>query len=63
MIRLAEKLAEDFDFIRVDMYNIDGRLYVGELTCYPGGGQIRWIPREYDYWLGSMWRLGPVSTD
>jgi hypothetical protein len=57
MIYVAEKLAGEFDFIRVDMYNVGGRIFVGELTCYPGGGMIRWFPREYDDQLGSKWKL------
>lgn len=57
MVSVAEKLAGEFDFIRVDMYNVDGRIFVGELTCYPGGGLIKWIPREYDDLLGSKWKL------
>jgi hypothetical protein len=62
MVRIAECLAQNLDFIRVDQYNISGRIYVGELTCYPGGGRIRWIPREYDYLLGEKWRIVKYSV-
>jgi hypothetical protein len=57
MIRIAEALAGELDFMRVDLYNIGGRIYVGELTCYPGGGRIEWIPREYDFILGEKWKM------
>jgi hypothetical protein len=56
MIRVAETLSEGLDFIRVDMYNVRDRLYVGELSCYPGGGRIRFIPRKYDFILGEKWK-------
>lgn len=39
MLLLAEKLAKDFAFLRVDFYFVDNRLYVGELTFFPEGGQ------------------------
>lgn len=38
MIRIAEKLSEDFEFVRVDLYDFDGRIYFGELTFSPWGG-------------------------
>jgi len=57
MIRIAESLAGNLDFIRVDLYNVGGKIFVGEMTCYPGGGMIKWIPRKYDYFLGSKWKI------
>lgn len=38
MLRVAEKLSEDFDYVRVDLYSVKNRTYVGEMTCYPQGG-------------------------
>ena len=61
MIYLAEKLAEAFYFIRVDMYNIDGIVKVGELTLYPGSGFLRYDPDEWDYRIGNYLKL-PVDT-
>lgn len=52
IIRLAEILAEPFPYIRVDFYDINGKLYVGELTFYSGGGFSKLNPREWDYILG-----------
>lgn len=52
IIRLAEILAEPFPYIRVDFYDIDGKLYVGELTFYSGGGFSNLKPREWDHILG-----------
>jgi hypothetical protein len=57
MVRMAESLAQNLDFIRVDQYNVGGRIYIGELTCYPGGGRIKWIPRKYDFLLGEKWKI------
>lgn len=52
IIRLAEILAEPFPYVRVDFYDIQGKLYVGELTFYSGGGFSNLKPREWDYKLG-----------
>jgi len=55
MVQLAENLASEYDFMRVDLYNIGGKIYFGEMTCYPAGGEARFIPREYDFKFGSKW--------
>lgn len=56
MIRLAEILAKPFPFVRVDFYDVDGQLYVGELTFYPGGGYNTYT-REWDEKFGSYLTL------
>ncbi len=40
MMRIARLLSEDFEFVRVDLYNFDGRIYFGELTFTPSGGGL-----------------------
>lgn len=55
MLRLSETLAQGFEFLRVDFYWCGGRLYVGELTNYPGAGFEKFIPAEYSYVMGSFW--------
>ena len=42
-------------FTRVDLYEVDSRVYVGELTFTPNGGTIKWNPNEWDKKLGEMW--------
>lgn len=37
MKTIAEKLSSPFPFVRVDLYNIKGRIYFGELTFIPYG--------------------------
>lgn len=55
MISLAETLSEGFPFVRVDFYNIDGKIYFGEMTFTPASGFVNFTP-EVDEMLGSMWR-------
>lgn len=57
MIVLAEKLAVGIPFLRVDLYNVSGRIYFGELTLYPAGGFGRYTPDEWDDTLGKMLKL------
>ena len=38
MVILAEKLSSDFEFVRVDLYDFNGKIYFGELTFSPWGG-------------------------
>lgn len=52
MVELALKLAKPFPFVRVDFYEAGGRVYVGEMTFYPGGGTLGFDPVEWDYTLG-----------
>ena len=49
MIELCKKLTKDYPFLRVDFYDVNHRLYVGELTLYPGAGFIKIEPMEFDY--------------
>jgi len=53
MVKVAEKLSEDFPYARVDLYNIKGRIVFGEITFYPWSGYVKFTPDEFDYRLGS----------
>lgn len=55
MVLIAQKLALNFEFLRVDYYCIDSKLYIGELTNYPGAGFERFIPSQFSEELGSYW--------
>jgi hypothetical protein len=61
MCAAASRLGARFDFVRVDLYNIYGDTYFGELTAYPAGGLSHW-PRELDEYLGQFWRLPQDAT-
>lgn len=57
MIVLAEILAKNIPFVRIDFYDINGKIYFGEITLFPAGGFGKIIPEEYDLKLGSLIRL------
>ncbi len=57
MIRTAEILSEGFPFVRVDLYNADGRTFFGEMTFYPWSGYVQYTPDEADLLFGRDFRL------
>lgn len=61
MLKLAAKVGETFDFIRVDFYDVGGKVYFGEITPYPGGGIEAYSPPDVDIWLGKKWKLPEVQ--
>lgn len=52
MVHIAEILASNEPFVRVDLYNVDERIYFGELTLYPAGGLGPFNSQQWDKWLG-----------
>ena len=59
MFSLADWLGSGLDFVRVDMYNVGGRIVLGELTNYPNAGMAPFYPPEFDEVFGSKWRWPP----
>ncbi len=57
MISLSEKLSMDFDFVRVDLFNCNGKIYFGELTHYEASGLARFEPESFDFKFGSYWNI------
>ncbi len=56
LINIAEDIAEDFEFMRVDLYNIDDEeIYLGELTVCHASGRQRFRPKEWDFKMGEYW--------
>lgn len=54
MVRVADTLARPFPFVRVDLYNIDGKIYFGELTFTPLGGMMSSMTPEMLNKMGDM---------
>lgn len=48
MIELAEILAKDIPFVRVDFYEVENKIYFGELTFFPGSGYEEFLPVKWD---------------
>ncbi len=57
MKEIAEKLSNDISFVRIDFYEIDSKIYFGEITFYPSAGYEKFEPQEYDEFFGNMIKL------
>lgn len=57
MISLSEKLAKNIPMVRVDFYDVNGRILFGEMTFYPGGGGGKFTLEEWDYKIGEFLHL------
>lgn len=57
MLKVAEKLAEEFPHVRVDLYNIDGEIRFGELTFYNASGYMMYKPDEFDIIAGDYFQI------
>lgn len=57
MLEIVKILGNDFDFVRVDLYEVEGKIYFGELTFTDGSGYNPIKPDEYDKIFGSYWHF------
>ena len=54
MLEIARKLSKDFKFVRVDLHNINGKIYFGEMTFTPASGYMKFSNPKYNRILGDM---------
>jgi len=57
MYSIAKKLAENTIFVRTDLYNINNKIYFGEMTFCPANGLAKFMPEYYDQIIGSYLKL------
>lgn len=55
MIGLAHDLSLGFDYLRVDLYDVDGAIYFGELTPFHLAATVSFDNDENDRWIGAKW--------
>jgi len=60
MILIASRLSAGFDFVRVDLYNVNGKIYFGEFTFTPAGS-LTLRPESWDLKLGEQWEMLPEN--
>jgi hypothetical protein len=61
MIEIAERLAKPFPFVRVDFYLVNGQIFLGEMTFYPGNGYNTY-KEEWDLKFGEWLDLNYDPT-
>lgn len=57
MIDLCKVFAKNTYHLRVDFYEVDGKLYLGEFTFFEGGGFCKFTPEKYNRVLGDWIKL------
>ena len=57
MQKLAAQLSQGIPQVRVDFYDINGRIYFGELTFFHWSGFVKFEPGEWDYKMGRFIEL------
>ena len=57
MIQIAETLSADFPHVRVDLYQVEGKILFGEMTFYNDSGYMKYAPDEFDLIAGDMFEL------
>ena len=57
MLEFGKAVAKPFKCVRVDLYDVDGKMYFGEVTPFHSAGYARFYPNEYDYIYGEKIRL------
>ncbi|MDN3204717.1 ATP-grasp fold amidoligase family protein [Algoriphagus sediminis] len=56
MKELSEKLAKPFTYCRIDLYQVDGKTYFGEITHYTGAGLDYFDDLKTDQTFGELWK-------
>ena len=54
MLSICRKVASQIPFVRVDLYSIQRKVYMGEITFYPASGMGVFTPQEWNYKLGEL---------
>ena len=62
MIMLAEKISKGIPQVRVDFYDIDGKIYFGEVTFFHWSGFKKFEPKEWDKIFGDWIKL-PIEEE
>ncbi len=61
MKKLVRKLATGFDYIRVDIYSVNGKIYFGEFTHAPANGMEQLKPDSMNELWGKLWEIDPQN--
>lgn len=61
MLELSQKLSSDFVYVRIDWYDVDGKLYFGEVTFHQDSGLRPFEPKKWDLILGNELNLNSIK--
>ena len=61
MLKYAKKLSAEFAFVRVDFYNLDGKIFLGELTFTPFNIHMNYKDRKQSIYLGKLLNIKKIK--
>ncbi|QOS39364.1 glycosyl transferase [Treponema rectale] len=61
MLEICRVLSKDFPHVRVDLYNLDGNIYFGELTFYHNAAFSKFKPRKFDFYFGRFFDIKSID--
>ncbi len=62
MLNIASLLSKNIPHVRVDLYNVNGAVYFGELTFYHGSGYEKFEPKDWDCKFGEWIKIPPKQV-
>lgn len=63
MLELSKKISKGIPHVRVDFYDIGGKVYFGEMTFFHWSGMCPFEPEEWDYKFGEWINLPEKYID
>ena len=57
MLVIAAEMSKGFPFVRIDLFDVNGRIYFGEYTFYHFGGIVPFVPESWDKVFGEWLKL------
>lgn len=63
MIKIAAKLSKNIPFVRIDLYNISGRIYFGEITFFPLSGLGNFTPTSWNIKMGNLINIEQLHSN
>ena len=60
-LMIASKLSRNIPFSRIDLYEINGKVYFGEITFYAASGFGSFSPQKWDMKLGNLLKLPKIK--
>ncbi len=57
MLEIAKELSKDIPFVRIDLFEVNDRVFFSEFTLCPASGLMPFVPSEYDRIVGSWLQL------
>lgn len=61
MIEIAKKLSVGVPFVRIDLFEVDGKVFFSEYTLYPASGFMPFVPEKYDRIIGDMMDISGIE--